>query len=436
MSAAKPSSRMSRDLCAKVNLLRTPSSLMVGRIGASMLMLGSAPIIARTIGPDGRGVTAAAVAVIALLPVFLGAGMPWAVRRQGAIADDPKSVARTARFICAFLSVPALLTVVAVDQLLFSEQNAGVRLTIALGVMSAPLIVHRNNLISLFVVEYKYLQIFLATVVQPAVYFVGVCALALAGRLDVVGVLAAYNLGTLATVLTASYGARIGLRGIRGSARSLVRESIRSAGAQIADASSQRLDQVLLMPLVGASTLGHYSVAVNYGTAPTPVGQAIAASYFPQIARKYDVRTVLLSVRGSGCVAAVISIVGVFAAPFLVPFIFGSEFAPSVIPAQILSIGAGLLVVSACASSALFASGRGLAVTVSQFLGLAAGIGAMYLLAPIWGATGAACASLIGYAVSFIAMLVPLRIGPLALIGSPADAKAVIAAVVTRENGG
>ncbi|WP_158037544.1 oligosaccharide flippase family protein [Gordonia sp. CNJ-863] len=407
---------------------------MVGRIGASILMLGSAPIIARTIGPEGRGVTAAAVAVIALLPVFLGAGLPWAVRRQCAIADDPRSVARTARFLCALLVVPALLTALVVDQLLFSAETAGVRLTIALGVVSAPVIVHRNNLISLFVVEYKYFEILVATLLQPAVYFVGICVLASVGWLDVLGVLAGYNLGTLATVLAASFAARIGFRGIRVPRWGLVRESIRSAGAQIADASSQRLDQVLLMPLVGAATLGHYSVAVNYGTAPTPVGQAIAASYFPRIARKSDATSAALSIRGAGCVAAVIALAGVCVAPILVPLIFGSEFSASVFPAQILAVGAGFLIVSACASSALFASGRGLAVTVSQLIGLVVGIGTMYLLAPSWGATGAALASLSGYGVSFIAMLIPLRIRPLSLVGTPADAKAVLVAVLAKES--
>ncbi|WP_275587478.1 lipopolysaccharide biosynthesis protein [Rhodococcoides fascians] len=405
------------------NLLRTPSSLVVSRVLASMLMLLTAPIIARAIGPDGRGITAAAIAALTLAPYFVGFGLPWAVRRRAAVSTSPYDIGRTAQILTVFTAMPAALIAFGADQTIFDELTASSRIALAIGFVLSPTLVLRNNVISLFVVDRNYLSIFWLTMAQPTSYVIFIGAAAASGQLEPASTIAAFIASTLVSAILTEFLRPFKYRGKRVSMRPLLVESLKAAGGQLAEVSSQRFDQVLLLPLIGPVALGHYAVAANVASAPNPVGQATGASAFSSIANEKSnpVGAVVASLRRGIALGILCGATVAIVSPFAIPLIFGVEFSESILSAEILSIGTLITISASTLTSAMFAINKGVSVTISQFGGLLIGLGVMLWAAPNYGSVGAAFAAITGYLATFLLGCGLTRVPVLRIFPRPSD---------------
>ncbi|MDI6629534.1 MAG: oligosaccharide flippase family protein [Rhodococcus sp. (in: high G+C Gram-positive bacteria)] len=408
---------------AGFNLLRTPSSLVVSRVLASMLMLVTAPIIARAIGPDGRGITAAAIAALTLAPYFVGFGLPWAVRRRAAVSTSPYDVGRTAQLLTVFTVVPAALIAFGADQTIFGELTTSSRTALAIGFILSPTLVLRNNVVSLFVVDRNYLSIFWLTIAQPTSYVIFIGAVAASGQLDPASTIAAFIASTAVSAILTEFLRPFKYRGQRVDMKPLLLESLKAAGGQLAEVSSQRLDQVLLLPLIGPVALGHYAVAANVASAPNPVGQAIGASAFSSIANEKSdpIGAVVTSLRRGIALGFLCGATVAIVSPFAIPLVFGREFSESVVSAEILAIGTLFTISASTLTSAMFAINKGVSVTVSQFGGLLIGLGVMLWAAPNYGSVGAACAAITGYLATFLLGCALTRVPVLRIFPRPSD---------------
>jgi O-antigen/teichoic acid export membrane protein len=98
-------------------------------------------------------------------------------------------------------------------------------------------------------------------------------------------------------------------------------------------------------------------------------------------------------------------IAAIVAAPVAVPFLFGAPFGGAVLPAQILCAAA--IVLNANLLLHEFARGLGHPGIggAPEWFGLLVNIGALVLLLPRYGATGAAFASLLSYSIILAVLL-------------------------------
>ena len=104
---------------------------------AMALSFAAVPLIARGVGPAGRGEVAAAVAAFAIAPVLLAAGMPLEMRRRS-VGATPNQWVRAARDIAALSFFVAAGVASGVATLVFPASPDTVRWLVFAGITLAP----------------------------------------------------------------------------------------------------------------------------------------------------------------------------------------------------------------------------------------------------------------------------------------------------------
>lgn len=393
----------------RVKVPNSPVVVVAGRLVSVGLSFISAFILARALGPDGRGQTAAALAVASLLPVLAGVGLPLVVRRRAQDHEEMAMAIRAVRLIALVATIPSALVGLGLTHTLLGSLDSTARLPFVTACACAPIAV-------LWICDANVLlahhRLFAYAVVSTTQTFSFVAVVTVGLALDIISVTFVIWANLLATVLTLAVTTafvQVPLRGDRTSPHRLLHEGVSFAGSQVAEASSYRLDQAVALPIIGAAEAGYYSVAAAIAMLPFAVGQAIGSAVYEQVAttgqpeqrRLYigaSIRYAGMLATGTTCLVAAIT-------PWAVPLAFGHEFAPAIRATLIALAGSVAVAVSYVASALLTAQGRGWAMTRAQVLGLFVGIAALFLWGPALGAVGASLASSLGYVTTLLMSL-------------------------------
>jgi O-antigen/teichoic acid export membrane protein len=401
----------------------SPSMLIVGRLAATALSLISAPIIARAIGPVGRGETAAATALFLIVPVLIGIGMPMEIRRLSAVLTDDAAL-RSARRVNALMNIGAVALAAACYFSFFLTFDPFARVVAASGVALSALPASWALDVSVLMARQRFAAVAFMQVMQPAAYVILVVVFWGAGCLSVATVLIAFTLGNVANFIAGRFLTRAATRDALMPYRPLLRKSIDFYGATVAQIASSRLDQVLALPIIGAQQAGYYSVAVTVGSVPLVLGFALSGSYYRATAQAEGVERLHLqiaAVRSAIATALMFCPFLALAAVPLVPLVFGDDFRAALPATMFAIVAGGAQLVAFVASSAVAADGRGTLLTWAQTLGLVVDILALVLFGHIAGALGAAIASALGFAATVLILAASLRVNPSALLPRGAD---------------
>lgn len=199
----------------------------------------------------------------------------------------------------------------------------------------------------------------------------------------------------------------------RAAWRPLVAEALPLGGAIILSAAFTRAPVFLLDAFSGASAVGLYGVAQKLTEPLAIVPAAVMAAVFPAFTRAsfaggrprdaaaLGKRAVeLLALLG-----ATVGVTGVLLAPWIIALLYGSQYAGSERPLQILAIGCALTFVNYALTHLLIATGRqrlNLRFTAIVF-GVALVLG--LVLIPPLGVVGAALTAVLGEAVLLLLCL-------------------------------
>ncbi|OZC56195.1 hypothetical protein CH289_05590 [Rhodococcus sp. RS1C4] len=396
-----------------VRLLDAPVALTYSRILSALFGLATAPIVARALGPADRGYVAALLAVLAISPIILALGVPLAIRRRVSVTASPAGVVSSARVISAIASLPGIGVAFALVETLLRDLPFGVKVAFLCGMGILPLAISWMIDVNVLVARKKYLRVAVVQSVQAVVFFVGVVALSV---FSCVSMLSVVVLNTVSVVLTCVVAIALNPMGWTSSPTelaSLLGEGCRLVGSQAAEVATHRLDQVLVLPLIGAASAGQYAIAVTIAGLPIPVAHALGASRFSEMAKAAGRSKSMLeeTVGSSIMVGLTLSIALGIASPFLIPIIFGPAFRASIPVALIALVGSVAVVGGYVCSLALAAENRGIAMTLCQLLGLATSVLLLFLLASDFGAIGAAIASSFGFVVTLFLLMRCLRLG-------------------------
>lgn len=405
------------------------SLIAISRVGATALTLLSAPIIARSIGPEGRGETATALAAFALVPIIISLGIPLEIRRASVKGDD-KPIIRSARDICLVLFVPAGALSALLCYFIFASMPRSVVFVAALGVLAAPITVSWLCDQSVLIARENYRGVAAIQLCQPVVYVSLIFGAMALDRISVAFVLSANLAGTLAASILGLWLCRASVRGRRTSRWSVLRAGVRYSGSAIAEAASNRFDQLLILPLIGAYGAGLYSIAVTISSIPLSVGHALGAHFFNTSARASEALLGSVSsfaIRAGLIASGAFSLVLCAVAPVLVPLVFGEEFGAST-PAVLISLlGSVAMTTAYVGSMVLAAQGKGSLMTIAQLMSLTTGLIGLYSLAPHLGVVGASIASAVGYFVLLVVVICALRVRMRGLIPRADDVRSVVA---------
>ena len=167
-----------------------------------------------------------------------------------------------------------------------------------------------------------------------------------------------------------------------------------------------QVDQIMLGQIAGSEELGYYSVAVSMSTIWFFIPVTVASSLFPSLlkAKKVSHQAYLSKSQQLFDIMVLISLlcglpIFIFSTQ-LVNFLYGAEFSQSILSLQIL-------ILSGVFSATSIAKGQWLTCEKltrlsfhATWLGALSNIGLNLYLIPIYGALGAAVATLVSYAIA------------------------------------
>jgi O-antigen/teichoic acid export membrane protein len=358
-------------------------------------------ILARSLGPTGRGTIAFITVSALVLARVAGFGMGEAttvlaarrVEARGALLSN----------LILFMVTSALVLGGVGFVLLFSlagERPAGVELPELMILAGAAVVIALIEAGGAFLVGCGRLQrLALITATAYWIYPVVLGVVWLVAGLTVTRAALAWlaSEAIIAIVLLRQSARGVGLA--RPSFRLLfesIHFGLRAWIGSLARLLNFRTDQILMGFLASEAALGIYAVAVNTSEVLLYLPTATATALLPVAARAEPLqraehtlgafRSVALVTAGAVAVAAVLG-------PFLLPVVFGSAFDASVEPFLWLVPGAFGFAASVIFSSALMASSSPGRSSLGPFVSLVVGIALDFVLIPRFGATGAAAAA-------------------------------------------
>jgi O-antigen/teichoic acid export membrane protein len=169
-----------------------------------------------------------------------------------------------------------------------------------------------------------------------------------------------------------------------------------------------RLDFILLNVLTGPAVLGVYAIASKFAELLKIPALALTYVLYPKYARE-DPATARAKARRllprAGLLTAAAIVPLWFAATYLIPALYGSEFRGAIAPAHIILFGLALEGVAAVITAFLYGIGRPGLNSWGMAAGLVVTVVLDLLLIPRFGADGAAVASAVAYATGTLALV-------------------------------
>lgn len=179
--------------------------------------------------------------------------------------------------------------------------------------------------------------------------------------------------------------------------------SVHAAVGTIGGILVLQLDQALMAPLSSVEQLGFYAVAASLAGLPAAAVQGVRDVVFSYSSVTADPDLVARSTRVTVALCVPVVVAGAVLCEPLVPLLFGSDFRPAVLMAQVLLLAALPNTVSAVVGAGLMSVGRPRVRSAILVGGAALTVALVVVLVPRYGGEGAAAASLLTY--TFIAVL-------------------------------
>lgn len=374
-------------------------------------------LAARLLGPEGRGEFAIAILWPSLIAAVGNLGLREAFTYEQAKAPNLRTVltghalilgvAQSVLLMALGLVLVPLLTrtqpatVTAAGLLFLWMIPANLLAQYALGLLQGNLDIAIFNIIRLSV-SIVYLVAVILLWVNSSVTVWSVTAALLAANI-VTAILAVIS------VLT-KFGARwrIDLDLTRG----LFSYGIRNHAGSMTFLLNQRADQMLMAILITPIQLGWYTAAVNISGMARLASGAFGTLAFPKVTNKppeEQRRVTGLYSRLNTTITVILGIGLMLMIPWLIPLLYGREYIPSIVPAEILTIGAIFVGIGQTWAGSLRGLGYPAGPAKAEIISLVATVIGLALTLRPFGIMGASVTSLAAYFISSFYMYVLLR---------------------------
>lgn len=384
--------------------LETFATLIVSTAVAAVY----AVLIARSLGPSGKGV----LSVLFLLPgvAALAAGGAFELANTyfgAARPDDRPRLAANSWLVAAVGGGLAGVLVVGVLAAIGTRFGATWPQLVAVCATIPPTIAQR--LLGNLILASGRVRTFnaLAVVGQVLLLPLTAAGFAVIGK-TVNAVVMAYVASQAITLFATIAAARFGRAR---PSPPLLQESFRygSVGllANIVQFFNYRLDFFLLASLASPAAVGVYSIAVTIGELLWKLPTAASTILFPRVAstREHDPEftarvsriVVALTIAGGAAITGISYV--------LIPLVFGERFSGAFVPLLLLLPGIVALGLTAIISSHFAGRGELKWSTYAAVLGLVLTVALCIVLIPPYGASGAALASTAAYSITTLAMV-------------------------------
>ena len=384
------------------------------RLAFASLSLVNVLLIARVLGPTGRGEVAFLTAVAVLTSYFSSLGVHQAnANIAGAEPERRRALATNSLLLALGLAVAAVVMLsllIALVPAVGGGAPSGLRW---LAFAAIPPLILSFYLETMSQAAYRFAVVNVAAVLAPVVVVAVNGGLALAGELTVGRAVAAWVAAhVLSAFVLLSHIAFVG----EGFGRPDVALARRTIGfglkvhvGVVLNFGNYRLDQWILGSVAGARELGLYSVAVAWSEALFFLPNSLAAVQRPDLVRASPAAAYVQALRAHriGQLATIaLALVVILAAEPLCVGVFGAEFRESVNQLRVLALGGFGIVALKQLGDALTAQRRPTLEAVAIGTAFAATLFLDILLIPPFGAMGAAVASSVAYTIGGITVAI------------------------------
>ena len=388
-------------------------------VANAVLTFGVAVLVARALGPEGRGIYAlfllSASITQAVLSLGLGVSAVYYLGKR--TYSLSRIVANSQQVTLASAVVSGLLVLLAWPIVGDALLDRGAPYWVF--AFAVPLFLSYALLTTILQGASRFLAMNAVIVAQPLVLLALLAAGVALGDVDTTAALLFWCGATLAGVLLALV--LLGRRSLRlqellrpdwPSLRQQVRFGVQGQIGNLMQLLNYRLDQFIVLLFVSTAGVGIYAVSVTLSQSIWFVSNAVAAVLLPRLmaADEADAaRTTPLVCRNTLLVSALAALGLGAVSPWLVEGLFGGDFRGSLTPLLWLLPGTVALGGSKILTSYIFSQGRPMINSVITAIALAVTLGADFALIPPLGVAGAAIASSLAYGVHFALSLVAYR---------------------------
>jgi O-antigen/teichoic acid export membrane protein len=387
-------------------------------VAIQLTLMASGPLIARLLGPAGRGELAAIMIWPAALTFFgtlgLPAGTTYAIARG---SGEPRELSRR----MLKYALPQTVAILAIQFGIFEAVLGGRgRAVWEAGLVSlilVPVLLGQQYGIALLQGAHRFRLFNAARVLPSTLYAVFVAGLFVMHRHSLMGIVLAWLVANAATTLLCFVGVYAYEDAPRQHApmseRQMFSFGLRGLFVSGSPIEAVRLDQMALAIFLPAAALGTYVVGLAITNLPSFVSKSVGVVAFPTVAREKDAETARRMVVRYTLLdlwLSLLIVIPLFAvAHWIIPLLFGNAFRDAVVISYLILPGTVFLSVRRVLAEGLRGLGHPVIGTVGEIVALGWLLGALAVFVPLLGARGAAVAMTTAYAASLIVTLVGAR---------------------------
>jgi O-antigen/teichoic acid export membrane protein len=370
--------------------------------------LASGVLVARSLGPSGRG-EIAAILMIALVPYLLTLGCQRAVAfHQARHPEDAGHLLTTWLLLLAPFVVGCVIALQVLVPVLLAEQTAATQTIARIWIATSALVILSRIPLGILQGDHDFGFYYLLCAAQPLLIAAAYALLAVAGSLTVVTALGATGLAYATGTLGASVRVvrrHAPRRPSRRLARSTGAYAVRAQFGDMGSSVNARLDMLVIPALLSAASVGLYSVATNVSWIVFGLVAAGSLVVLPATARstRNAPETVAATLYvallvGSACALAI----GLVSRP-AVALVYGTEFDAAVVPLRILLFGAVVYSAANVLVAGLYGANRPFWAASTEVAGALVTVVGLLVVLPSRGIAGAAVVSVLSYSTVLVA---------------------------------
>lgn len=394
--------------------LVTNAALTYGtNVTAAVLSLTNVLIVARTLGPSGRGDVAFLIAIAMLTSNLAAFGIQEANANIGGIELALRPALATNSVIFALVFGALAAGIVFVLTTVFPAMGGEVARTwLYITLAAIPVVILKLYLQFLAQADYSFSVTNLAWVVGPLTTAVSNGVLAGVGALSVGGAITAWIVGQTigATILLSHVRRRSGFAAPNALlARRCLGFGVKTHVGRFMTLGNYRVDQWFVGAISGSRELGYYSVAVAWAEVLYYIPGVLVLVQRPDLVRASKELAARLATRVfriALILAVVVAGMLALAAPILCIAVFGAPFSNSVDDLRLLSLAAFGIVALELLGGALTAQLRPLRASAAIAAAFVVTISLDILLIPLYGGAGAAAATSLAATVGGTVMMI------------------------------
>ncbi len=388
------------------------ASLTLGtRLATFVLSVVTNVVLARALGPEGRGVYAVAVLIPGLISLLLGFGItPANVYHYSKRLIPAEELIGTATASAIALGAGFYIVLLGYVRLSGSSDIVGIKPTFMLvSCLAVPFLLETAALQGLLIGAQRFVLYNLTFLTQSVATTFGVILIVIVLRGSTMGAVVAWTASTAVAAAVAVTSARmIGRLSLRWrwvTLRRLLGFGLVSYMSSLTSFVNLRFDVLLVNLFAGARQVGLYSVGTALAEVVWYVANAAGTVLAPRVAAAGPEEADRIAERVSRVVtllAAVAALVLGFVAPWVVVLFFGSDFADSKWAVWLLMPGIVTFSVARVMSMYLLGRNQLKVDLLASFIGFVVTLALDLLLIPPFGFRGAAVASSVAYTCAMV----------------------------------